>query len=183
MLDHRSAFAVDARLKVAIRGIEEVVAMQLRVESDNAAPEQSLQDLTPPWADAEALGVGPGNVPEGNDHCARQTLANEPRRQGEVVVLHEHDGILAGRLLTDGRGELAVDLFVRGPVAAAKNGAGVGQVAQGIAFMVAQCFDALRESTPTSWVVEFRLAWHSATPRPPSPPCSSVASRPGLEAG
>jgi len=63
-LDDGLVFAVDARLQEAIGRIEKIVAMQLGVESHDAATEHSLDQFAPPRADAELFGIWPGDMPE-----------------------------------------------------------------------------------------------------------------------
>ena len=90
--------AVDARLEQAVDGVEEVVAVELRVEAEDAAAEQAVEQLGAPRADRERLGVGPRDVPERDDRRVGQALADHPRQQREVVVLHQHDRIRRLRL-------------------------------------------------------------------------------------
>ena len=56
-----------------------------------------------PGADAECLGVRPGDVPEGDDGGARQALPNHARQQSEVIVLHEDDRVAPACLLARSR--------------------------------------------------------------------------------
>ena len=93
----RGALPVDPRLEEAVHRLEEVVAVLLRVEPDDARPEHPLEQLALPRADAEPLRARPRDVPEGDDRRARQALADHPGREGEVVVLHEHDRVRAPR--------------------------------------------------------------------------------------
>ena len=69
----------------------------------------AVQQLVLPGADPERFGVRPGNVPEDRDPCIGTPLLQEPGQQGEVVVLHEHDRLLACELtpgaLDGARGE------------------------------------------------------------------------------
>ncbi len=123
-------FAVDARLEKAIHRIDEVVAVELGMKAENAAAEQARKDLVAPGADGEGLGIGPGYVPEGDDRGIGQFLADHARQQGEVVVLHQHDGVLGLGLACHGAGELAVDRDVLRPVARAEGRPHVGDVAQ-----------------------------------------------------
>jgi hypothetical protein len=57
----------------------------------------------------DALRVGPGDVPERDDRRAGQPLADHLRREGEVVVLHQDDGVVGVDLLAHGVGEPPVD--------------------------------------------------------------------------
>jgi hypothetical protein len=129
-VDDALQLAVDPGLEEAVDALQEVVAVGLGVEADDAAAQQPVEDLVAPRADAEALGVGPGDVPEGEDGGAGQPLADEPGGEGEVVVLHEDDGVLGVGLLPDRLGEAGVDGDVVLPVLLAEGGAGVREVAQ-----------------------------------------------------
>ena len=59
---------IDARLDAAVDGFEEVVAVVLHVERQQIVAEQAVENLVLPRADAERFAVGPGNVPELDDH-------------------------------------------------------------------------------------------------------------------
>ena len=122
--------AVDAAFDEAVDGLEEVVAVELGVEADDAGAEQAFEDLLLPGADAEGLGVRPGDVPEGDDGRLGQALADHARRQGEVVVLDQHDRVLGARLARDRVGEALVDGLVAAPVALAEDRADEGDVAE-----------------------------------------------------
>src|SRR5688572_15223334 len=100
------------------------------MESQDARSEEPQNDLLMPGADRDALGVGPGNVPERDDGRPRQPSADHGRRQGEVIVLYENDRILGIDLLAYGRGEFLVDSIVVFPVLRAERGPGVRHVAQ-----------------------------------------------------
>ena len=130
-LHDRVLLAIDARLEVAVDGVEEVVAVELRVEAEDAAAEQPFEQLVAPRADAEALGVRPGDVPEGEDRRARQPLADQPRREREVVVLHEDDRVVGVDLVARRRrAKRSVDLLVVLPVLAAEDRPRVRDVAE-----------------------------------------------------
>ena len=107
---------LDARLQVAIHGFDEVLAVEARVKTEDRAAQHALQDLAPPWADAERLGVGPGDVPEGQDGGLRQLLADHRRQQREVVVLHQHHRVGAACLGHHRVGKALVDGAVGFPV-------------------------------------------------------------------
>ena len=119
---HRASLAVDAALHEAVDRLDEVVAVELRVEAEDGAAEQPVDDFLPPRADAESLGVWPRNVPERDDRGARQALAEHARQQREVIVLHEHDRVVAVRLLDDGVGEALIDREILRPVRSRKVG-------------------------------------------------------------
>ncbi len=79
---HRILFPVYAGFQIAVHGVQKIVAVQLRVEAENAASQQAFKQFVAPGADAHPLGVGPGNMPEHNDGCGRQALANHRRAPG-----------------------------------------------------------------------------------------------------
>ena len=121
---------LDPRLEEAIDGLDEVLAVEARVEAEDRAAEHALENLPPPGADAEGFGVGPGDVPEGQDGRPRQAGADHRRQQREVVVLHQDDRILAARLLDDGIGEALVDVPVVLPVGFPEHRAHMGDMTQ-----------------------------------------------------
>ena len=114
---HGGMLAIDAAFDEAVDRLEKIVAMELGVESEDRAAEQAIDNALLPRADAEGLGVGPRNMPERDDRRLRQALPDHPRRQREMIVLHQHDRILGLGLLGDGIGEALVDLLVLLPVA------------------------------------------------------------------
>src|SRR6516225_6194248 len=71
---NRSTLAIDPALHEAVGCFQEIVAVELRMKPEKAATQQPLNDLLAPRADAECFGVGPGNMPEGQDGCPRQLL-------------------------------------------------------------------------------------------------------------
>ena len=120
-----NGLAVDARLEQPVDGVEEVVAVELRVEAEDAAAEQAVEQLLAPRADREGLRVGPGNVPEGDDRRVGQALADHPRQQREVVVLDQHHrdpSVFASA--TTASAKRCVDLPVVLPVGRAERRAG-----------------------------------------------------------
>ena len=121
---------LDARLQGAVHRLQEVHAVILDVKRQNIIAEEAVEDLFLPRADAEHLAVGPRDVPEVEDDQVRPGLAEHPRQQGEVVVLHEDHGRLAVHLFQHGVGELAVDAAVMLPVGGVEARGGAGDVAQ-----------------------------------------------------
>ena len=71
----REVLPVDPRLEGALDGLEEVVAVRLRVKADEVRAQQAVEQLVLPRADPEGLGVGPGDVPEDRDARVRPRLA------------------------------------------------------------------------------------------------------------
>ena len=69
-------------------------------------------------------------MPEGDDGGLGQLFAHHARHQGEVVVLHQHDGVLGLGLLHHGVSKDLVDLDVVIPVTGAEDGADVGNMAK-----------------------------------------------------
>ena len=128
--DDGERLAVDPRLDEAIDGLQEVVAVELRVKAQDVAAEQPVQQLDAPRADRERLGIGPRDVPERDDRRLRQPVADHPRQQREMVVLDQHDRVLALRFRDDGIGELRVDGPILIPVGGAERRPHVGDVAQ-----------------------------------------------------
>ena len=56
--------------------------------------------------------------------------AKHARQQGEVIVLHQHDRVVAVRLLDDDVGEALIDLDIMRPVPFAEDRADEGDVAK-----------------------------------------------------
>ena len=83
---HGALLAVDARLEVAVDGVDEVVAVELGVEAHDAGAQQAAQQLGVPGADAQALGVREGDVPEGQHRGVRQPRADLARRTGGSIL-------------------------------------------------------------------------------------------------
>ncbi len=122
---------VDLRLERAIDGLEEIVAVRLRVKPDQVGAEQPVEDVALPGADAERLGIRPRNVPEDADARVRPRLLDHPRQEREVIVLHEHHRARrALDLLDHGFGELPVRFAIARPVGLAEQGPRVRDVAE-----------------------------------------------------
>jgi hypothetical protein len=129
-VDDRVELAIDPRFEEAIDRVEEVVAVELRVEAQDAAAQQAVQDLLGKRADTKPLEVRPWDVPEGDDRRARLALANQSRCEGEVIVLHQDDRIVGIHLLAHRIGEPLVDVAIGVPVGAAEDGPRVRDVTQ-----------------------------------------------------
>ena len=82
--------AIDMSAEAAFNSLDEVAAVERCLEADDAAAEQSFEEVLPPRADFELLPVRKRDVPERDDPAVRQPLAHELRRQREMVVLHEY---------------------------------------------------------------------------------------------
>ena len=92
--DDGERLAVDARLDEAVDALEEVVDVELRVEAQDVAAEEPVEQLDAPRADRERLGIRPRDVPERDDRRVGQALADHARQQREVVVLHENHRVV-----------------------------------------------------------------------------------------
>ncbi len=104
--------------------------MKLRVETEDAAAEEAVEQLIAPRADGERFGIRPRNVPERQDRGVGQSLADHPRQQREVIILDQHDGISRGGLVDDRVGEFLVDLAVILVITGAEGRAHMRDVAQ-----------------------------------------------------
>ena len=82
-------------------------------------------------ADPELFRAGPRNVPEGQNRCPGQALADQPWGEGEVIVLHEDDRIISIHLVAHGFRETQIHATVMLEVVASKPWARMRQVAQG----------------------------------------------------
>jgi hypothetical protein len=154
-----------------------VVDVELRVKADDVRAEQAVEQLDAPWADRERFRIGPRDVPERDDGGLRQALADQARQEGEVVVLHEDDRVVAHRFLHDGVRELRVDRAVLLPVRGAEQRAHVRDVAQrpqsfvGKAFVIAR--DLLLAQPEPAEVIRGAFGRH----------CDAVAAIDGLAVG
>ena len=117
----RVLLAINARFQITVHRIQKIVAMELRVETNDTAAQQPLQNFVAPGTNSHALGVGPRDVPEDDDGRGRKTLANHRRRQGEVIVLHQNNGILRVDFAAHRVGELLIDGAVLPPVLGAED--------------------------------------------------------------
>ena len=69
---HRKMLPVDLGFQRAVDGVQEVVAVVLDVEGQQVVAQQAVENFLLPGADAEHLGIRPGNVPElDHDQIAR----------------------------------------------------------------------------------------------------------------
>jgi len=84
--------AVDLAFHEPVHGVEKVLAVIARVESQNVRRQHVQQHLALPRANAEGLGIGPRDVPEQRDGCLRDPGADELRQQREVKILDQHHG-------------------------------------------------------------------------------------------
>src|SRR5256885_11944496 len=78
---------VDPGFQQAVDGVDEVVAVKLRVESEDARAQETVEQLLPPGADRERLGVWPGNVPEGHDGRGGQRVLDHSGAERQAGVL------------------------------------------------------------------------------------------------
>ena len=126
----RRSLAIDPGFQEAIDALDEVVAVELDMESDDRAAEKPVQDLLAPRTDAEHLRVRPRDMPEGDDRRFGQPLADQPRQQGEVIILDQHDRVSGFGLLDHDLGELPVHGLIAFPVGGAENRPREGDVTQ-----------------------------------------------------
>src|SRR5690348_16663202 len=85
--------AIDPRFEEPVDGIQEVVAVELRMKSQDAAAEEALEELVAPWTDRECFRIGPRNMPERDDRRSLQTLADHLRLKRKVLVMYLNDRI------------------------------------------------------------------------------------------
>ena len=69
-------------------------------------------------------------MPEHQNGCLRQALANHPRHKREMIILNEYNRIVGIHLFARGVGEPLVHFLVIAPVFGAKCRARVGHVAK-----------------------------------------------------
>ena len=80
-------FPVDARFEKPIHRVNEIVAMKLSVEAENAAPEQPSTNSSRHGQMANDSGLGQGMCQKVMTIASGSSLANHARQQCEVVVL------------------------------------------------------------------------------------------------
>src|SRR5687768_8452021 len=107
-----------------------MVAVRRRLETDDAAPQQPVQDLRSPRADPEPLRMRPRNVPEGDHRGPGYALPDEAWREGEVVVLDEDDRVSRVDLGARRVREHSVGVLVVAPVRGPEDGPVVREVAE-----------------------------------------------------
>ena len=124
-------FPIDARLENTVYGIEEIVAVSAHMETDEIRTEEAIEQFALPRADLKSLRCGPRDVPEDCDPRVGDAILQHARQQGKMIVLNQDDGVLfAGDLLYKRVGKFSVDCVVVFPIRSAKDGAGVGDVAE-----------------------------------------------------
>src|SRR5262245_37311645 len=128
--DHGVVFPIDAGLEITIDGLEEVIAMTLRMEAENAAAQQALQQFVAPRAYSHPLRAGPRYVPESDHGCCGQASANHRGREGEVIVLYENDGIFGVHFTADRVGEFLIYGLILPPIFGAEYRTRVRHVAK-----------------------------------------------------
>ena len=89
----RHVLLIDRGLDEAIDAGQKVLAVQAGVETEDVRLEHAHQRFALPGQTLEGLGIGPGYMPEQCDGGLWQTLAQQLREQGEMIVLHEHHRI------------------------------------------------------------------------------------------
>src|SRR5919198_1924224 len=124
------ARAIDLGVQHTFGGIEEVSTIVVGLKSDNAAAEQSVEQLPAPRTRREITRTRPRNMPERNDRRERQPLVKHARRKREVIVLHQDERLLRHHLLTNGIGKPQVDRTVHVEISRSKNRLHVSTVTQ-----------------------------------------------------
>ncbi len=118
---HRVTNTIDRHVQDALRRLQEVIAVDGGLESDDIAMQQAFDEVMPPRTGVDRLPLRPGNVPEADDPGTRQPGANQHRRNREVIVLDQDDGRFARGLLAYGVGKPTVDQAIGTEVACAKH--------------------------------------------------------------
>ena len=108
----------------------EILAVIGRLKSCHRAAEKSVEQVFCPRANRQCAGIGKRNVPERHDRRERQALADEPGREGKVVILDEHDRRFAVGFGKDRVRKPLVDRTVHREIIGAKDRAYVGSVAE-----------------------------------------------------
>src|SRR6266545_1719666 len=125
---HEAVFRFDAELFA--HGGEKVAPIPFDLEGDEVVGEEALHDLAAPWAHAEAIRVGPRDVPE--DRCARRRLqlSQLAGHEREVIVLDEDRRVGVRQFGGHGFCEAAIHLLVGVPILRTEDWLHVHHVAQ-----------------------------------------------------
>jgi hypothetical protein len=101
------------------------------MEAEEVIAQQALQQFPAPGTGAVDLPGGPGDVPEVHDGKIRNTLAQEGRTEGEMIILEPDHGRLFPTLRGDHRGKGSIDVPIVMPVARLKERSLQVEVTQG----------------------------------------------------
>src|SRR5678816_640099 len=101
LIGNQRAVPVDPCFERMVHGIDEIAAMESRVESKNAASQEPLEDLSVPRADGIALRIGPRDMPKRDNGCMRQLVSHDLGYQREMVILNKHDRVVGLGFLDD----------------------------------------------------------------------------------
>src|SRR6266480_837002 len=104
--------------------------MKSRVKAENRTPQQSRDQLFPPWANAKRFRIRPRDVPEGDDRCPRQTLTYHAGQKREMIILDQNHRVLGSRFFAYHVGKSPIDTHILFPVRGAKYRTDVRDVAQ-----------------------------------------------------
>src|SRR5438270_13847058 len=110
-------FPINAGFNHPVDGLKEVVAVGLNVKSDEVRTKKTIHQLALPRADAESLRVWPRYMPEDRHAGIGSFLFDQPRQQGKVIILYEHNRL--GNifdLFENSSGEFFVHFLVTLPV-------------------------------------------------------------------
>src|SRR3989338_10967104 len=117
---------INAAFKEPVHRFDEVIAMELRMETDKVRAEHALEKAFTPWANAERFRIRPRDVPEDRHPRVRPCRFDQMRQQREMIILYQNMRFRHPvDLLQDRLGESLIDGLVIGPVLASENGAGV----------------------------------------------------------
>src|SRR5580700_2268538 len=124
-------FPIDACFENSVDRLQKVVAVRLNVKPYQIGAEQSVYQFAPPWGNIKCLRGGPGDVPEDCHPGLRSSFLDQPRQEGEVIVLDQDNRLLhIFHFFQQRVGELKVNLLIAFPVLGAKNWASVGNVTE-----------------------------------------------------
>src|SRR5262249_18673902 len=109
----REMFPVNPGFQSTVDGLQEVVAVGLNGEADQVRSQQSIEQLTLPWADTESFRIGPRNMPKDRHTRVGTFFLNQPRYERKVIVLHQHYRMFdSTHFLQNGRCKLSIDLLI-----------------------------------------------------------------------
>jgi hypothetical protein len=92
------------------------VTVLREVEAEEIVAQQALEQFSPPGTGPVQLPGRPGDVPEVHNRQGRETLAEQGRAEGQVIILEPDNGVLSATLVRrDGR-EVRIHLLVMAPM-------------------------------------------------------------------
>ena len=104
---HARAVRFDLGAQLVLHRQDEIAAIALDLKCEQIVGEQSREQLAPPLAHQQTIGIRPRDVPEQRRPHVRAPPAQIQRRHREVIVLEKHRRIGGRHFRVDRRGKRA----------------------------------------------------------------------------